>query len=149
MSFLRDSYYSVLYDRRFVSYFANKISNSFPDIDYRFSNSFCSDKYRSDYFSQSFTWTDRNSARDFDRYKMINFLSAFGKFGTMEFRIFPSRPVEDLYEYTKTTVKIVNSYLDKHLREFGDSVEILLTKTRDEYKNSDYLLLPKNMPIVF
>jgi hypothetical protein len=142
VSMREDSYYAVLFDRNFTNYFKDMILDEL-DIHNRLDNSFCYNSYNDTYFRHHFPRSARGYAREFDRYKMINFLSAFGKFGTMEFRIFPSRPTCDMYDYVKFTIKHINKYLDKHLKEFGESEEIQLIRTYDEYTNTDFVLIPQ------
>ena len=147
ISMNRDSYYSILYSRKFVEHFRTSIAKLGGDVINRLNNSYCYDRYNDDYFCQHFPWEIRSFARDFDRYKMINFLSAFSKFGTMEFRIFPSSDVDTMMKYVEFTVKCINKYLDKHLCEFGCRDSIELVRGFEENKTVDYVLMPSDNTI--
>lgn len=143
ISLNKDYYYDVLYCMDFVDRFLKEFGN---EIWYnrRISNTYCHPSYESldvpNYFIP-IDYRNSDSWSNYERYLPVNYISAWHKFGTFEFRLFPSDTCERMYDYVERTVKIVNKYLDGHLWELENDVRFpLMVDYEENYSRSNIIL---------
>lgn len=127
MSFLNSmsngtlAYPFEVWSRQFNSYFLHKLEKQFPQVwESRKNNRYCkANKHRS----------DAEIAEPYSRYQAVNY-QAYGKHGTVEFRIFPADSAVNMRKYLEFTIETVQSFLTRNRLRFassenmGDGVEV-------------------------
>lgn len=104
-----------VWSKQFNAYFLYKLEKQFPQVwESRKNNRYCrAYKHRS----------DAEVAEPHSRYQAVNY-QAYGKHGTVEFRIFPADSAVNMRKYLEFTIETVRGFLLKNRLRVATSVQL-------------------------